>query len=84
MNGRYRYWSGVNPRAVVALVLSILPVAPGFLRAATTPGGRVANPGFFDQLYSYAWFVTFGLSFLLYWLLMRRQIEAGKSVTQNS
>ena len=84
MNGRYSYWSGVNPRAVVALVLSILPVAPGFLRAAVTPGGRVAHPDFFDQLYSYAWFVTFGLSFLIYWLLMRRQIAAGKSTTAKS
>ena len=84
MNGRYSYWGGVNPRAVIALVLSVLPVAPGFLRAAVTPGGRVANPNFFDQLYSYAWFVTFGLSFLIYWLLMRRQVGAGKSASQNS
>jgi NCS1 family nucleobase:cation symporter-1 len=82
MNGRYRYMNGVNPRAVIALVLSILPVAPGFVRAAVTPGGRVANPGFFDQLYSYAWFVTFGLSFLIYWLLMRHQIAADKSTSQ--
>jgi len=31
-----------------------------------TPGGAVANPSFFDSLYTYAWFVTFTLSFVLY------------------
>jgi NCS1 family nucleobase:cation symporter-1 len=84
MNGRYTYWGGVNPRAVTALVLAILPVVPGFVRAAVTPGGRVAHPDFFDQLYSYAWFVTFGLSFLIYWLLMRRQTLAERPTSQKS
>jgi cytosine/uracil/thiamine/allantoin permease len=49
-----------------------------------TPGGRVAHPDFFDQLYSYAWFVTFGLSFLIYWLLMRRQIVGDKATSTKS
>ena len=49
-----------------ALALGILPVVPGFLRAASTPGGQVANPNPFDALYTYAWFVTFALSFALY------------------
>lgn len=71
MNGRYSYRGGVNPRAVIALVLAVLPVVPGFIRAATTPEGFVQNPDLFDRLYSYAWFVTFGLSFFIYWLLMR-------------
>jgi NCS1 family nucleobase:cation symporter-1 len=69
--GAYTYRGGYNSRAIAALVLSILPVIPGFVRAATTPGGRVANPMFFDQLYSYAWFVTFALSFGIYLLLSR-------------
>jgi nucleobase:cation symporter-1, NCS1 family len=84
MNGRYSYRGGVNPRAVVALVLAVLPVVPGFVRAAVTPGGRVAHPDFFDQLYSYAWFVTFGLSFLIYWLLMRNHVAAGNSISQTN
>ena len=62
----------MNYRAIVALVLAILPVTPGFLRAAVTPGGQVANPTFLDTVYTYAWFVTFGLSFILYLLLARR------------
>jgi NCS1 family nucleobase:cation symporter-1 len=61
----------VNPRAVAAFVVAVLPVIPGFLRAATTPGGTVAGPDLFDRLYSYAWFVTFGLSFASYLVLMR-------------
>jgi NCS1 family nucleobase:cation symporter-1 len=72
VHGRYRYSNGINPRAVIALVLSILPVVPGFIRAAMTPGGQVASPTLFDSLYTYAWFVTFGLSFVLYLLLSRR------------
>jgi NCS1 family nucleobase:cation symporter-1 len=72
-DGAYQYWHGVNPRAVIALVLGVLPVVPGFLRAATTPGGIVANPGLLDTLYAYAWFVTFALSALLYGILMRGQ-----------
>ena len=62
----------MNWRAVGALVMAVAPVVPGFLRAATTPGGQVADPGWFDALYTYAWFVTFGVSFLLYLLTARR------------
>lgn len=66
LDGRYAYSGGWNIRALVVLVVSILPVVPGFLRAATTPGGVVTNPSFLDHLYTYAWFVTFGLAFLLH------------------
>jgi NCS1 family nucleobase:cation symporter-1 len=65
-SGRYTYARGINYRAVVALVLAVLPVVPGFLRAASTPGGQVASPSLLDSLYTYAWFVTFALSFVLY------------------
>ena len=56
--------------AIAALVISIAPVVPGFGHALMTPGGVVANPDLFDHLYSYAWFVTFALSFAVYLLLM--------------
>ena len=70
LDGQYSYGgSGVNARAVIALVLAIVPVIPGFIRAATTPGGVVANPSLTDHLYTYAWFVTFIGSFALYLLL---------------
>ncbi len=73
VNGRYSYGGGVNVRAMVVLVVSILPVVPGFVRAALTPGGQVANPTFLDALYTYAWFVTFGLSVVLYLLVAKRR-----------
>jgi len=80
--GMYTYKNGFNPAALIALVVSIAPVVPGFLRAATTPGGTVADPGFFDRLYSYAWFVTFALSFIIYWLLMRREAAHAGSTSR--
>ena len=48
---------------------------PGFVRAATTPGGQVANPTLFDALYTYAWFVTFALGFTIYLVLSPRPQE---------
>ncbi len=77
-DGHYSYSNGFNWRAVTALVLAVAPVVYGFLRAATTPGGQVADPNFFDTLYTYAWFVTFGIAFVVYYLLMIRE---GKDVT---
>lgn len=71
-DGIYSYANGFNWRAIAALVLAIAPVVPGFLRAAATPGGQVADAGFFDTLYTYAWFVTFGLAFVLYYMITFR------------
>ena len=68
VDGQYSYDGGVNRRAMLVMVLSIAPVVPGFFRAAMTPGGQVINPTLWDSLYTYAWFVTFGLSFALYLL----------------
>jgi nucleobase:cation symporter-1, NCS1 family len=72
--------AGINPIAVVALVVGVLPNVIGFLHAThilvapmdpylladRPPDG----PGFFDQLYPYAWFIGFGLAFGLYWVGM--------------
>jgi NCS1 family nucleobase:cation symporter-1 len=73
LNGEYAYANGINWKAVAALVISILPVVPGFIRAVSTPGGQVAAPGIVDHLYTYAWFVTFILSFVLYLAFMKRK-----------
>ncbi len=70
LDGEYAYRNGVNWRAMAALVVAIVPVVPGFVRAATTPGGQVVDPGWVDTLYTYAWFVTFGVSLVVYWGLM--------------
>lgn len=74
--GRYSYGSGFNWRAIVTMIVAIAPVAPGFLRAAINPDRVVANPDFFDTMYVYAWFITFSLSFILYFLLMKVTGEA--------
>ena len=76
LDGIYAYRGGVNVWAIAALVLAILPVVPGFVRAAVTPGGQVPNPGLLDHLYTYAWFVTFALSFMLYLALVRSVPDA--------
>ncbi len=75
-DGRYKYTGGINWRAVAAFVIAIAPVLPGFIRAATTEGGAVSNPTLFDTLYTYAWFVTFGLAFVLYLALMWPERES--------
>jgi NCS1 family nucleobase:cation symporter-1 len=75
VHGRYSYSGGINWRAMIALGVSILPVLPGFVRAALTPGGTVANPTLWDTLYTYAWFVTFVLSAAIYLVLMRGRVD---------
>ncbi len=79
--GRYAYWNGFNWLAILALIIAIEPVVPGFLRAATTPGGQVAAPHFLDKLYNYAWFVTFALGFVVYYFLMNNH-ESVREETQ--
>ena len=59
----------------------MIPVLPGFLNAATTEGGVIADPNFFDQLYRYGVFVAFGLSALTYVALTRLQAPATAKAT---
>ncbi len=82
LEGRYTYTRGVNRRAMLVMTLAVLPVVPGFLRAAGTPGGQVANPTLFDSLYTYAWFVTFSLAFVLYLLTCSRLSDTSPSSAQ--
>ena len=71
--GRYWFANGYNWRALVAVAAGVIPVLPGFLHAATTEGGVIADPDFFDQLYRYGVFVAFGLSAVTYVALARLQ-----------
>jgi NCS1 family nucleobase:cation symporter-1 len=60
--GPYWYTGGWNPKALVALAAGILPNLPGFL--GTIKAAEVG--AFWMKLYSYAWFVGFGISFAVY------------------
>ena len=73
--GRYSYGdSGVNWRAVAALVIAVAPCTPGFVRAVKYQG-KVPDPNVFDQLYVYSCFVTFFIGLVVYLLLMRGRGE---------
>ena len=58
--GPYEYSRGINPRAIVALVVGVFVALIGLV----VPAVRF--------LYDYAWFVGFFLSAAIYYLLMRR------------
>jgi NCS1 family nucleobase:cation symporter-1 len=64
--GRY---AGVNPCAVIALLLGVMPNVPGFLAHV----GLLEGGGFLVGLYNYAWFIGFALASVCYWLLMRKR-----------
>ncbi|KAJ7227195.1 permease for cytosine/purines, uracil, thiamine, allantoin-domain-containing protein [Mycena pura] len=49
--GRYRYWNGINWRAAVALLFSVIPSLPG-LAASINPDIRVGNA---SKLFDIAW-----------------------------
>ncbi len=66
--GPYSYRGGFNPAALLALALGVAPNVPGFLHAA---GFVSAAPPLFVTLYTYAWFVGFGIAAVVYLALMR-------------
>ena len=68
--GQYGFRNGFNSAAIVALLAGVLPNIPGFLLqikliSATT------FPVWVSNLYTYAWFVGFFISGIIYMLLMR-------------
>ena len=68
--GEYRYTNGISIAAVVAFVLAVLPNLPGFLVTikAIAP---TSVPGPLVELYNYAWFLGFGLAFVIYLVLRK-------------
>ncbi len=64
-NGIYSYGgSGINWRAVTAMILGILPNVPGFLAQASH--GSISFFPALESLYTYSWFVSLALSMLFY------------------
>jgi NCS1 family nucleobase:cation symporter-1 len=68
MDGSYSYTGGWNWRAIAAVFIGVIPVIPGFYKAATTPNftGVFANPTFIESLYNYGLFFTFGVAAVAY------------------
>ena len=69
--GIYSFNKGFNTNAMLALILGILPNVPGFLMTIQVVSTD-AFPQWVTGLYSYAWFVGFGISGLVYWILMKK------------
>lgn len=69
-DGAYAYTGGWNRRAVLSLLLGILPNVPGFLvTVGLMAPGRM--PGWIVGMYDYAWFTGFLVAGGSYWLMMR-------------
>jgi NCS1 family nucleobase:cation symporter-1 len=66
--GPYWYLWGINPAALVALVAGIAPCVPGFVG---TVSKKFQVPPFWMDLYSYAWFISFAIAFVVYLVLMQ-------------
>ena len=66
--GPYRFSNGFNLVAVVAFVVAVLPNLPGFLHAA----GAIADTAeIWKTVYTYAWFVGFGIAGTVYYIGMK-------------
>ncbi len=67
-DGPYWYAGGFHVAGLIALAVGIAPCVPGFL---ATVGAIEAAP-FWTGLYNYAWFLSFGISFIVYTVLAPR------------
>ncbi|UEG50253.1 NCS1 family nucleobase:cation symporter-1 [Ferruginibacter lapsinanis] len=70
--GQYSFSNGFNRNAVIALLAGILPNVPGFLLQIKVISAT-AFPEWISHLYSYAWFVGFFVSGVVYLLLMKKK-----------
>jgi NCS1 family nucleobase:cation symporter-1 len=68
--GPYWYNGGFNLLALVALAAGIAPCVPGFLAAVSATWKAELSP-VWSSMYGYAWFISFGVSFAVYLVLMR-------------
>lgn len=68
--GCYQYSGGINYKAVLALLIGIIPNIPGFLVTINVLRADIVPAGI-SNLYNYAWFVGFLVSGLVYWTLMK-------------
>ena len=72
-NGQY---AGINRRAIIALVLGVLPNLPGFLAQVGVITVQSDTMAMIVGLYSYAWFIGLAIAGIIYYLLMRKHPTA--------
>ncbi len=70
--GEYTYTNGFNLSAMIALAVAIAPNIPGFLHQIRV----IEVAPIWSTLYSYAWFIGFGVAFAVYAVLMARAKRA--------
>jgi NCS1 family nucleobase:cation symporter-1 len=71
-SGQYYFNNGFNTRAIIALLLGILPNLPGFLVTIKLISQNTV-PQWVSHLYNYAWFVGFFVSGITYVLMMQSE-----------
>ena len=64
-DGEYRFTNGFSLVAIAAFLLGALPSLPGFLVQVKRLSAESVSP-FFISLFHYAWFVGFGIAFVVY------------------
>ncbi len=69
-DGEYRFLGGFSIVALIALVAGAAPSLPGFLVTIKAIPAN-ALPPFLSHLYHYAWFVGFGVAFVIYLALRK-------------
>ncbi len=65
-HGPYWYTGGFHVAGLLALTAGVIPCVPGFLAAI----GLIETAPFWTDLYHYAWFISFGISFVMYTVLV--------------
>jgi NCS1 family nucleobase:cation symporter-1 len=78
--GEYRFTNGYSLAGIIALVLAVLPNIPGFL-VTIKALSATSVPAIFVSLYSYSWFIGFGIAFVVYLIL--RKLSPAPVLTAN-
>jgi NCS1 family nucleobase:cation symporter-1 len=73
--GPYWYTGGFHGAGLLALSAGVVPCVPGFLAAV----GLAEVAPLWAELYHYAWFLSFGISFLVYAGLTLRRRSGGEA-----
>jgi len=76
-NSQYRFTNGFSLIAIFTLIVAVLPNLPGFLVTVRLLS-PASIPALLVRLYDYAWFVGFGIAFVVY-LLLRYSLDKPKA-----